>query len=176
MEKTVIIARALPGAGKTTMCKALLSQAKEQGIPNASMYSTDDYFIDEDGSYNFDGRLLHSAHQWNFSRFQRAVDRHFPYVIVDNTNIQFWECLNYVEYSLRNWYTVLFREPTTAWKNDIEQLLARNTHGVPKAAIERMLQHWDTTEQILNSFNEKYGNKVMVNYVSQSLRRASDEW
>lgn len=171
-----IILRSLPGAGKSTLATNLLWEYKKSGKKNVVVYSTDDYFTMEDGSYVFDGRKLHAAHEWNFARFKRAVDLQYEVVMADNTNVQFWECLNYVEYALKNFYIVEFREPETPWKFDIDELLKRNKHNVPRAAFEKMVKTWDTTEEILYCLEEKYDGKVVIDIKENRVLRTSKEW
>lgn len=175
-DNEVIICRGLPGSGKSTMANNLLWQYKKVGKQNVGLYSTDDYFVREDGKYIFDGGKLNSAHQWNFTRFQRAVDLGYDVVIVDNTHVQFWECLNYVEYALKNFYAVEFKEPETPWAKDIDALFARNSHSVPREAIRMMMERWDTTEEILQSFAEKLVGRATVDFDNKRILRTTKNW
>lgn len=175
-DKLVIILRGGPGSGKSTLANDLLWQHKKAGKQNVGLYSTDDYFVHEDGVYRFDGGKLNSAHQWNFTRFQRAVDIGYDVVIVDNTHVQFWECLNYVEYALKNFYIVEFKEPDTPWRENIDELFARNSHNVPREAIRMMVERWDTTKEILQSFAEKLIGRAVVDFDAKRILRTAKHW
>lgn len=75
-------------------------------------------------------------------------------VIVDNTNTQCWEARPYVLPALEHGYAVEITTPTTPWAFDPVQLAKKNAHGVPEAAIRRMLQRWEkdfTVERIVAS-------------------------
>ncbi len=168
--------RGIAGSGKSTLAKQMLGRMKQDGYANSVVYSTDDYFTMEDGRYVFDGRRLFSAHDWNFSRFQRAVDLGYDLVIVDNVHTQFWECLKYVEYALKSFYAVHFAEPDTAWRMDAEQLFIRNKHNVPMVAIEKMIKMWESTDDILKGFEEKLGQYAVVDHKDKFIRRTVKEW
>lgn len=154
----VVIVRGLPGSGKSTLSELMIEAHSDcEGL--CAWYSTDDYFV-HDGEYKFDGRKLTKAHVWNQARFRRAVDNKYGLIIVDNTNTQFWEVVAYIEYALNNDYCVQIVEPETEWKFDVDELVLRNTHNVPKVSIEKMLQRWDTTQSILEGCEEKFDCKV----------------
>ncbi|KAA0702173.1 NEDD4-binding protein 2-like 2 [Triplophysa tibetana] len=129
----LILLRGLPGSGKSTLARELLS-----GGTNGTILSTDDYFF-QDNTYVFDGTLLADAHVWNQKRAEDAMSEGRSPVIIDNTNIKAWEMKPYVKMALKNGYKVDIREPETNWKYDPIELEKRNTHGVPRETIEKML-------------------------------------
>lgn len=81
--KVIVLMRGLAGSGKTTLAKfaqnnftwnlnyfltnirKLAKLVKEDQV---QIYSTDDYFVDADGFYNFDRTRLDDAHLWNQKR------------------------------------------------------------------------------------------------------------
>lgn len=156
--RKVIIMRGLPGSGKSTLAQKLLTDHIAEGgkVGLCAIYATDDYFI-HDGEYKFDGRQLSKAHQWNQSRFLRALDNNYSCVIVDNTHTQFWEMIKYLELAADNGYEVFIAESNTNWAKDVDKLLEMNTHGVPREAIQRMLDRWDETDDIIEQYKEKSG-------------------
>ncbi|XP_029923136.1 NEDD4-binding protein 2-like 2 [Myripristis murdjan] len=132
----LILMRGLPGSGKTTLAKELLSTG-----PSGLILSTDDYFAHKNG-YDYDPSLLGVAHEWNQSRAKEAMNnRHSP-VIVDNTNIQAWEMKPYIKMALERGYSIHFHEPDTSWKFDPFELEKRNKHGVPQEKIAQMLDRF----------------------------------
>jgi predicted kinase len=84
----VTILRGISGSGKSTWAK---TQA-----PQAYVVSTDTYFIQPDGSIQFDGSKLKEFHGRAFRDFMEAVFRKEPWIVVDNTNILMAEFAPYV--------------------------------------------------------------------------------
>ncbi|KAM9853702.1 uncharacterized protein n4bp2l2 isoform 2-T2 [Aulostomus maculatus] len=108
----LILMRGLPGSGKSTMARELLSTD-----PNGLILSTDDFFAYQDG-YCYEAGQLGAAHEWNQRRAKDAMyDGRSP-IIIDNTNIQAWEMKPYVQMALERGYQVDFCEPNTSWKFD----------------------------------------------------------
>lgn len=56
--KTLYIMRGVPGSGKSTLANQL-AEGDESRI-----LSTDQFFM-KDGTYQFDGKMLGKAHEWN---------------------------------------------------------------------------------------------------------------
>lgn len=120
-----------------------------------------------DGKYVFDGRKIRKAHEWNYNRFLQAVHNDYELIIVDNTHTQFWEMISYLETGLDFGYEIQFLEPNTPWAKDVDQLLEKNTHGVPRASIERMLKRWEPTPEILKGCEEKF--ECQVNWKTNTI-------
>ena len=59
-------------------------------------------------------------------------------VVVDNTNIEAWECNPYVIMAQEFGYRVEFVRSNTVWRNDVEECFKRNIHKVPKEVIQSM--------------------------------------
>ncbi|XP_076591831.1 uncharacterized protein n4bp2l2 [Chaetodon auriga] len=132
----LILMRGLPGSGKSTMARELLSTG-----PSGLILSTDDYFAHRDG-YRYDPGLLGAAHEWNQSRAKDAMHDGRSPIIIDNTNIQVWEMKPYVKMALDRGYKVDFCEPDTSWKFDPYELEKRNKHGVPQEKIAQMMDRF----------------------------------
>ncbi|XP_012707935.2 NEDD4-binding protein 2-like 2 [Fundulus heteroclitus] len=132
----LILMRGLPGSGKTTRARELLSSG-----PSGIILSTDDYFAEKEG-YRYDPGLLGAAHEWNQSRAKDALHDGRSPIIIDNTNLQAWEMKPYVKMALERGYKVDFCEPDTRWKFDPYELEKRNKHGVPQEKIAQMMDRY----------------------------------
>ncbi|XP_037655755.1 NEDD4-binding protein 2-like 2 isoform X2 [Choloepus didactylus] len=137
LQKLLILLRGLPGSGKTTLSRVLLAQSR-----NGIVFSTDDYFRQQDG-YRYNVTQLGDAHDWNQNRAKQAIDQGRSPVIIDNTNTQAWEMKPYVEMAIGKGYKVEFHEPETWWKFDPEELEKRNKHGVSRQKIAQMLERYE---------------------------------
>ncbi|KAM9330404.1 NEDD4-binding protein 2 [Gastrophryne carolinensis] len=149
--KVLVMLRGAPGSGKSTLARMLLEQN-----PSGVILSTDDYFYCN-GQYQFDINCLNEAHDWNHKRAQDAFVKNVSPIIIDNTNMQGWEMKPYVTMAMKYKYKVTFREPDTWWKYKPKELERRNTHGVKKERIIRMLEHFErvTVNSILNLAHPK---------------------
>ncbi|KAM9192737.1 NEDD4-binding protein 2-like 1 isoform 1-T1 [Dugong dugon] len=136
--KHLYLLRGLPGSGKTTLARQL-----QLDFPRAVIFSTDDFFSQEDGTYEFNPDFLEEAHKWNQKRARKAMRNGVSPIIIDNTNLQAWEMKPYALMALENNYEVLFREPATRWKFNVPELARRNIHGVPREKIHRMKEQYE---------------------------------
>jgi len=157
LSKVMYVMRGLPGSGKSTRAREL----GEGGV----ILSTDDFFVhDGNGKYEFDPARILEAHQWNQERALDAVKRGVSPVVIDNTNVKAEFARPYAEMAAANGYEIKVVEPDSPWwtlKPDmtpetreelVSELLKRNTHGVPREVIEKMLSQWEhglTPEGIL---------------------------
>ena len=140
--------RGLPGSGKST-------KAKELAGENGSVFSTDDFFIDpETGEYKFEGKKIPKNNILNIKRTEEAMINGVTPIIIDNTNVRFFEMKSYVKLAQRYGYKVEFHEPDTEWKWNVEELVKRNKHGARPFVIKRMKNRWQenpTVDDILKS-------------------------
>lgn len=134
--------RGCPGSGKSTAAKRLRERLEDEG-KSVVVCSSDDFFVCPSCScYNFSLAKLRFAHAWCREKFEKALKDGVENVIVDNTNVSVQECRPYVQLALQYGYEVEFLEPTTPWAFDLDQLSVKNTHSVPREALERMLGRW----------------------------------
>jgi predicted kinase len=147
--KIMYILRGISGSGKSYLSKQIL------GSNRNNIFSTDDFFM-KGGEYMFDPKQLGIAHKWNQDRVADAIKKNVTPIIIDNTNTQKWEAREYVKMAVDAGYDIRFHETTTDWSKDVDELAKRNIHGVPREAIQRMLDRYEdhsefTVDNVLNS-------------------------
>ena len=136
--KELILMRGVSGSGKSFKARQL---AGENGI----ICSADDFFIERGkGEYAFDPSLLSQAHQQCQGRATEAIEKGLSPVIIDNTNTRLWEMRKLrpiIQKAQSLGYSVRVEEPETDWwkRKDIDEMQRRNSHGVPREAIEKMI-------------------------------------
>jgi predicted kinase len=136
-DKKLIILRGLPGSGKSETAKRL--------VGNGIIHSTDDFFI-IDGVYVFDESNVSKFHYFNFLNSIRSMQRGLSPIIIDNTNIVASDCVDYVELGSAYGYEIIIVEPSADWAFDIEELMKRNTHCVPRETMVDMLEKYEKPE------------------------------
>jgi len=132
--KTVYIMRGVSGSGKSTLAQQLAGA-------NGIIHSTDSYFYDSNGNYQFDPSLLGDNHQKNYTAFRDSLGKH-DVVICDNTNTQEWEYEGYVRSAEAAGYQVVYVVLKPSLR-DAQVYADRNTHGVPLDAIHRQIARFE---------------------------------
>jgi predicted kinase len=74
-------------------------------------------------------------------------------MIIDNTNTTWKEFKKYVVSALAYEYEVEFVIPETEWAFRLDELVSRNSHGVPREAIQRMLDRFESQDSVIDKFN-----------------------
>jgi energy-coupling factor transporter ATP-binding protein EcfA2 len=131
MEKILILCRGVSGAGKTTFAKTL------GGIH----IEADQYFIDGEGNYKFDGSKIKLAHEYCRAQTEAWMQTKDDQVstnkiVVSNTFTQLWEMEPYFEMAKRHGYKVF-------------SLIVENRHGgtnvheVPEEKVEQMKNRFE---------------------------------
>ena len=126
MEKVLYIVRGIPGSGKSTFAKTL------GGIH----IEADQYFVDSEGNYNFDGSKIKLAHEYCKAQTEAWMKTDGDQVNVDkiaisNTFTQEWELETYFELAKKYGYKVFSVIIETRHKN-------KNEHNVPEEKVEQM--------------------------------------
>jgi predicted kinase len=126
MEKMLYLVRGLPGSGKSTFAKTL------GGIH----IEADQYFVDVEGNYNFDGSKIKLAHEYCRTQTEAWMKTDTDQVnvnkiVVSNTFTQEWEMEPYFELAKKYGYKVF----SIIVENRHEGI---NVHGVPEEKIEQM--------------------------------------
>ena len=132
--KQVVIFRGIPGSGKSTLARTIQSME-----PGTVIVSADNYFIGPDGVYTFDPNKIKNAHAQCMSEFNNALKkRNVKMIIVDNTNIQRWNFLAYINIAEK-----MRAQVTVIRLNADKSVGSRNTHGVPEETIQSMYSRWE---------------------------------
>ena len=134
--KEVFILRGIPGSGKSTIAERLgLGYSPNDVV----VHSTDNYFYDEKGNYNFDPKKLGYFHALNLMAFTKSCNTGVEVVVLDNTNTKHREYKKYVKVAEEMGYRIHI---LTIGDFDIDKADERNTHGVPREAIEKMAERF----------------------------------
>ena len=117
----LILIRGLPGSGKSTMARSLVSEG--------FLHFEADMFFEVDGQYRYDATRIREAHSWcqNMARQALAAGKR---VVVSNTFTQLRELAPY--FSMAQNARVI--EANGKWQN---------VHGVPAETLERMASRWE---------------------------------
>jgi len=135
--RTVTLMRGLPGSGKSHIANTLGGQ----------VLSTDDFFTTDDG-YDFEPTQIGQAHLWNQQRTETAMMAGIPTIVVDNTNIMFWEMKPYILLAEKYGYEIEWVEAQSEWAWNAEECHKRNQHGVPLAVIQTMLNKYEKLPKV----------------------------
>ena len=153
IKKTVIINRAVPGSGKTTITNVIVSNLKSKGIP-VSIHSTDEYFM-KDNSYDFKPEKLAENHRKNLEAFIRDMEKGIPLVICDNTNLSSWQSEPYIEAARQHNYQIIIINftPRELEKHVETQIITDerpDAHGIPPEDLIDKLDEYNRNLNLLD--------------------------
>jgi len=147
---TLYLMRGVSGSGKSTAINFILYHVAKADI--SVVCSADHYYLQPDGTYIFDPTVLGEAHAACQQKARYAMSLGIRTVIIDNTNTTRQEAKPYAQLCVRFGYRMVVVEPGTPWRFDVDVLTQRNQHNVPREAIQKMVDRWqtfDTIEQLL---------------------------
>lgn len=156
----LIIMRGVSGSGKSTMANQFREFARQLLEARSVIFSTDDYFLNEDGEYEFDGSKLGKAHQWNQGRVRVALHNEcWDIIIVDNTNTMLWEMKPYVDAGLKYDADIFFYQTHELTNRGmLDEFYHRCRHGVPREVIEKQYDRFQGFANIgLSTYEEVCG-------------------
>lgn len=143
--REMIITRGLPGSGKSTLARKLFDECPS---PLKAVCSTDDFRCHTDGLYKYDPKQNHYMHGKTHKLVQRLVELEYDLIIVDNTHTQWREMRNFVMMGIMYGYRIRVVESETEWAWDVAECTRRNTHNVPREAIQAMFDRYTPSENI----------------------------
>jgi predicted kinase len=129
MEKVLYIVRGIPGSGKSTFAKTLVK--KDYCHKEADMY-----FVDGDGSYNFEPSKIKDAHKWCQEEMDFLMKLEHSPVVVSNTFTQEWEMRPYFELAKTYGYKVFSIVVENRHKGT-------NEHEVPDEVLTKMRERFE---------------------------------
>ena len=131
MEKMLYLVRGCPGSGKSTLAKTI----------SPIIVEADQYFVDGDGNYNFDGSKIKLAHEYCRAQteawMQTKGDQvNVDKIVVSNTFTQEWELQPYYELAIKYGYYVTCIVVENRHGN-------RSIHNVPEEKVEQMKNRFE---------------------------------
>jgi predicted kinase len=136
MTLTLYIIRGLPGAGKSTLAKQL--------VTSAAIFEADQYFTDPvSGAYNWAANKSPDAHNDCAARLVAALEaKQFDTYVVSNTSTRRWEYEKYLTIGRRYGANIKIIDLFDAGLTD-DQLCERTVHNVPLSTIQAMRARYE---------------------------------
>lgn len=156
-KKSVIINRAVPGSGKSTISECIMDALKACGY-SSSIHSTDSYFITEDRRYGFTPEKLAEYHRMNLEAFTKSLRDGVDLVICDNTNLSSWQSEPYTDAARKYDYQIILidyppREPEKHIETQIPSPEKPDAHEVPPDSILDKIEEYHRHKNLLDKKN-----------------------
>lgn len=153
IKKTVVINRAVPGSGKTTITNCIVNEIEQNDI-GVSVHSTDEYFMVED-QYIFEIDKLYEYHQKNLLEFRKSIEKNIDVIICDNTNIAPWQTEPYTQLARENNYQIIYitldpRELIKHVESQKVTLEKPDAHRVDEDILKNMIKEYHVYDDLLN--------------------------
>jgi predicted kinase len=131
--KILYLLRGLPGSSKSTLAKQL----------GGTHFETDNYFLDDNKNYKFDGSKLREAHQWCQDLVSDAMllnhtTGHNETIVVSNTFTKEWEMKPYMDMA-KDWEYMVFSVIVENRHGGVNQ------HGVPDEKLQKMKDRFEVS-------------------------------
>ena len=164
----MFIMRGLSGSGKSTLVKAIKSIYAKDATGDFVICSADNFFM-SNGSYNFDISRISDAHDDCQNRMKEAVTSRVRTVVIDNTNVMYWEMKTYFQNANKEGYHVILVEPKTPWRLNADILAEKNSHGVSKEVLQKKVRSYNSIVPLYYGwFLSSYDGKRLLD-LSKSL-------
>lgn len=153
IKKTVIINRAVPGSGKTTITNCIIKTLSKNNV-SFDIHSTDEFFMVKN-SYIFDIKKLNELHIKNLANFAKSIEKGLDVVICDNTNIAPWQSEPYTKLARENGYgiIILTLDPRELEKHIESQKITPekpDAHNVPENILKDMIKEYEIYDDLLD--------------------------
>jgi predicted kinase len=129
----LILLRGVPGSGKSTFANVILQQPNNNP---QEVLSADDFFVNNEGVYIFDGTKIKEAHNYCQFRCSERMRQEISRIVVANTFTQEWEMETYYEMAKRYNYRVHSVIIENRHGN-------QNIHGVPENKLQIMKDRFE---------------------------------
>ena len=73
---------------------------------------------------------------------KEAVTSRVRTIVIDNTNVMYWEMKTYVQHANKEGYLVILVEPKTPWRLNANILAEKNSHGVSKEVLQKKIKSY----------------------------------
>ena len=131
--KVLYLMRGIPGSGKSTIA-GMIADAT-----NGIICSTDDFWYDEDGVYNFNIAQIGIAHVQNQIKVDELMIAGHESIIVDNTNVDQKSMQPYIDMAARYGYVVQMIQVSASFEVCFKRNYARSEdRQVPIDIIKKM--------------------------------------
>jgi predicted kinase len=138
MESSIVILRGVSGSGKSVLANKILDE-----FDYSVVVSADDYFLSDEGKYEYDARSLASAHLVCFQSFLDSVNDGADIIVVDNRNLRAEEITPYWMVGRSYGYDVTV---VNVHEFDLDLCYRRNGHGVSYRAIVNQFELMNRVE------------------------------
>lgn len=159
------ILRGLPGSGKSYIGKRLIEDTIRDNFTE-HIISADDYFL-KNGKYIYDASKISEAHQTAQKLFFNRASKGYSPLIIDNTNLQSWEMMPYIQAAIQYGYHIEVMEPVTPWKWTPHKLAQKNKHNVSMEKIKKMMENY----QRITTIKEFAKNGLNLDIVKEPKMR-----
>lgn len=163
--QTVYIMRGLPGSGKSTLAKKIYEKWFVYGRTPCCIASADNFWINSNGEYKFNAKLVPENHYWCLRKFIYNITATAGCIVLDNTNTSLKEFEHYVKIAQAYFYKVVI----VTLSCDVPVSLARNTHNVPEETIKRMASRLYNKQEVENfvNFNKLESYLIYTNEIEK---------
>lgn len=103
-KKHFIVVRGHQGAGKSTFSKAIIDNLLENKGLHGCLLERDDYFVDENGNYNWSAKGLKAAEEYLQKRIDAHLKNKTDVIVVANTTPMIDEILRHKKKATKNGY------------------------------------------------------------------------